>query len=170
MKNINFTYTEPMSQRELYMSYVLDNIDNTEILESNQIKYWIPNEYNETVIVCMDYKERILGMISLEQSPHRGQEDLLWIKFVSVRGDMQCQGIATELIKRGFEYAQTNNKSLLNSSYSETGNKYIKPVFTRISALYPQVSFYENSQCSVRGSDFNMKYCISAVEDRLGPK
>lgn len=166
---MNFTYTEPINQTDLYMNYVLDNMDNTEILESNQIKYWLPNQYRETLIACLDDKERIVGLIGLEQSPHRGQDDLLWVKFVSVRGDMQRQGVATELIRRGFEYAKEHHKSLLNSSYSEMGEKSIKSVFARISTEYPQVPFYENEQCAVRGSPFNEKYCARAVEERLGP-
>lgn len=148
----------PIKQSDFYRAYVVDNPINESILEKNEIRYWIPREYKEVLFVALDEHGGVAGMIGLQQSTYERQDDLLWLKFVSTKKEYEGKGIATQLIELGFKYAELNGKSILNSSYHRDGITRLPHVFKRISAQFPNVSFYESKEQEDYKSAFNLKY------------
>lgn len=155
---MSFTYESELSQEQLFLKHVYKNRANTKILNNNEMVYWLPSEYNEILFVCFDDKQRIAGMLGVQPSGYKNQEDLMWFKFVCVHDRHKNKGIASHLIDLAFDYCSRNNKSLLNSSYHREGPLYLPMVFARTCAKYPNVEFFEANEQYESGSRYNLKY------------
>ena len=125
---------------ELYDNFVKkENNYSTEGLKDlkNRIHYFDGNctpwnDKSKFYFLCMLDGNKIVGMIkfkvggsySLEYPKYNN-----WVSFVSVDKEYRNRGIAKQLIEKLFKFANDNNYSILQSSYSEDGNKYIKKHF-----------------------------------------
>lgn len=77
---------------------------------------------NETHFVAI-MDNQIVGIRAIEQSPYAENE--LWVKFIAVDPRYRFMGIARELVKQTAEYAASANKTLVGSSLTDMGTKFL---------------------------------------------
>ncbi|WP_315921414.1 GNAT family N-acetyltransferase [Mesorhizobium sp. SP-1A] len=103
-----------------------------------RIKYLNVTEMQrEQHFVCHTPEGKVIGDLALQQSPW--EQNTIWLKHIAVDKAYQNQGIATELLKRGFEHVEAQGKILEFSSFSDEGKKYLKPLIQRLRADFPSL-------------------------------
>ena len=68
----------------------------------------------------------IVGLAEVEKSPYKGQENVVWVKFISIDPKYQGRGYASKLLDSIFRYAKDNNLVLEISVYSLEGWEKLK--------------------------------------------
>ena len=104
----------------------------------DRLYYLDPSEARKEIHITAFIGERIVGIAGLEQSPWTGEEDLLWIKHVSVEEKYQGQGLGRMLEEAAYAYALEHGKRLHHSDFSEMGSERLKALVTELEARYPQ--------------------------------
>lgn len=103
-----------------------------------RIKYLNVHEMQgELHFVCHTQEQKVVGDLALQHSPW--EHETIWLKHIAVDKAFQNQGIATELIKRSFEYVDEQGKILECSSFSDEGKRYLKPLFQRLRGEFPSL-------------------------------
>lgn len=78
--------------------------------------------------------QKIVGLSELEKNPY--EENVMWIKFISIDPEYQEKGYASKLAEEIFRFAKENGISLETSSYSPEGHQKLKKIFKRLSEKY----------------------------------
>lgn len=137
---LKFSPVQVWTADDVYNAYRLR--PNRDVFQ--RIKYLHTSEYHRETHLVILYGKKIVAMAGLQINPYN--TNMLWIKHISVDENYRQNGLATQLIKGCFEYAQTHNLILKNSSYSEMGEQYIHKIFDRVKELYPNVKFEEQDK------------------------
>lgn len=107
----------------------------------DRIRYLHSSEmFREYHFVCHTMDDYVVGDLGLQQSPYKAEEDVLWLKHVSVDTNYRQRGIATRLLEASIRHAHEARKVLQLSSYSEDGKLYLKPLIARLRKEFPVVS------------------------------
>jgi ribosomal protein S18 acetylase RimI-like enzyme len=121
MKKTNF-HDAILTGEELYKLY-RDGGPNGDVFK--RIKYLIVSEMmRETHIAILDGK-KVVADAGLQISPYDSGE--IWIKFIAVDPEYHNMGLSKRLVERVFRYIEERNLKFVTSSYSEMGEKYLKP-------------------------------------------
>ena len=94
-----------------------------------------------TYIVALE-DNAVVGLVSLTEET-LWHENCLGVGFVSTHVNHRNKGVSTALVKALFEYARTSGKGISNTKYEPDGEKYLKPVMTRVAAAHSDVKFIE---------------------------
>lgn len=98
---------------------------NPDILENDQMFR------NERKFAIVEEENMIVALSKIINNPRR--KDSLMVTFISVDPLFRDKGYGSKLVKEIFNYAQSNNKTLEFSGYTEIGNLKIMPVVKRCS-------------------------------------
>lgn len=91
---------------------------------------WAANKADYTYLMCTvstfseehdQTMQRVVGLIELERSPYKGQEHIVWLKYVTVDPQYQGQGIATRLIQMLARHMAKTGDTLQRSYSTEEG-------------------------------------------------
>lgn len=97
----------------------------------DDIRYLDVNEmFKELHIVCFKENHKVIADLALQQSPE--DENVYWLKHISVSAQYRKQGIAGRLLNLCIDHIRTVGKELHVSSYSEMGELYLAPVIVRL--------------------------------------
>lgn len=78
--------------------------------------------------------DKIVAIGELEKSPY--EENVYWIKFVSVDPQYQNKGYSSLLLEKIFQFAQQENAALLPSYFTEEGKQKLEKVLPRLAEKY----------------------------------
>lgn len=109
----------------------------------DRIRYFYKNYTKDEFYFAIRNKRRIVAMAGMEMDPYDKSHTTTWIKFVSVDPKYRNRGLSKKLLKTIFEWADSNKKKLQFSSYTELGEKFIKPEIKRLSSMFPNVELIE---------------------------
>ena len=87
--------------------------------------------------------DKIVGLSELEKNPN--QENIFWIKFISIDPEYQGQGYASKLSEEIFRFAKKNGLTLEASIYNSEGYKKIKPILNRFASEF-SVNFIDKEK------------------------
>lgn len=92
-------------------------------------------ESEEHFIIVDDGK--VLADAAVQESPYNAKE--LWIKHVQVAVPYQKQGFGRLLMEAIYRYASKYEYKLVHSSFTDDGEKYLKPIVAQLDQKYPEV-------------------------------
>jgi RimJ/RimL family protein N-acetyltransferase len=92
---------------------------------------------DEQHIVCHTSSDKVIGDLAFQQS--QWDQNIIWMKHISVDEAYQNQGIATELLRYAFEYVESKNKIFEFSSFTDEGKQHLKRVIQRLRDEYPSL-------------------------------
>ena len=153
--------TKWMSYSEFYFTYLEPNSFNFEAGKNGAIPYLLCDQDN-LICLIVDEDDNIKGACGIQQSPYLNQEDLMWLKFVSVHADSRGKGLSHMLVESILEYCRTHDKSLLASSYTEDGLVRLKHL---IDSNNSGVTCYSQEDTYDINSTYNQRYLIRNTSD-----
>jgi GNAT superfamily N-acetyltransferase len=65
----------------------------------------------------------IVGLVTLQKSPYKEQEDIIWVSGIDVDSKFRDRKIGKLLVEKIFQYADDNNLTLQLSSYTIKDNE-----------------------------------------------
>ncbi len=92
-------------------------------------------ESEEHFIIVDDNK--VLADAAVQESPYNAKE--LWIKHVQVANAYQKQGFGKLLMIAIYRYASKHGYKLVHSSFTDDGEKHLKPMITQLNQQFPEV-------------------------------
>lgn len=75
-------------------------------------------------------RDKIVGLSELEISPY--EENVFWLKFLSVDPQYQDRGYASKLAEEIFRFVKENGATLEGSIYSKEGLLKLRPLFKKL--------------------------------------
>ncbi len=84
----------------------------------------------------VEVENKIVALAELEKSPHQGEENIYWIKFISVDPEYQRQGYASKIAEEIFKYARDKGITLQSSSCTEVGFEKLKDKLNELAKKY----------------------------------
>ena len=149
-----FRCTDWISYDDVYWSYLEPIVGNLDSIHAKKLPYLMADQDN-LYCLMIDENNKILGAVGLQQSPHVGQEGLMWMKFISIHEDYRGRGLARTLVKNTIDYCLTHQKELLLSSFTDDGKIKLKHIFEEFSN---QINLYTEEDTYNTESKFNIKY------------
>jgi len=89
--------------------------------------------------------KQIAGLAKLQDSPHKGQEHITWLNYVSVDKQHRNKGIATELFNLAGRHLIANDRTLKESGYTLFGSNFLQPLIARFKEANPALKSIEGS-------------------------
>ncbi len=99
--------------------------------------------FKEFHIVCHTDNNKVVGDLALQQSPF--DDDIIWLKHVSVAEKFRNMGICKQLLATSIDYVRQNGKTLEVSSYSEMGNLYLEPLIQKAISDNPDLTIIDEN-------------------------
>ncbi len=88
---------------------------------------------DETVFTAL-VGEKVVGASGIQVAP--SEENVIWVKFVSVDPEYRGKGYAIQLIKNVFQFAKSKGYRVRASSYSDLGRLKLKSAFEQFAKEY----------------------------------
>jgi RimJ/RimL family protein N-acetyltransferase len=141
-ENPNYTSETITADELIQIIYRNENIPQDSrfsLIENGGVfKYFnildILNNQKNKFYSIINVGNKIIGLCELEKSPY--QEKVFWIKFLSIDQEYQGQGYASKLAEEIFRFAKQEHYTLEGSSYSDEGDKKLKPLFNKMAEKY----------------------------------
>ena len=92
----------------------------------------------------------IVGLSGLQTSPYEGQENIVWVKFVSIDPKFRNRGYGKMLVEDIFKYAEENNlvlqlSSFVNRNDHKDSHDKIKHITAEVMRKYPSVEVLDKN-------------------------
>lgn len=91
------------------------------------------------VAVCGD---EVQGLVCFSEESAR-MPGCMGVGFVTTHPNHRRQGVASTLVDELFAFAQAHGKGVVNSSYEQACEQWIRPVFERTAKRFPQLPFWD---------------------------
>jgi hypothetical protein len=93
-----------------------------------------PNQFTRYFIFSKN--GLIVAAGTVQQSPHEGQENIVWVTQISVSPDYKNQGLATVIVDYILKFCKKMKKEIHLSSWEPEGRAYLRKVFVKLNQKY----------------------------------